>query len=73
LPESYIGRFGTGLVDADAASVGGIIDSVYPDPVDLDIVLIGDAARIGAAAEQLGPVSRMALADPDFAPPASAH
>jgi predicted Zn-dependent peptidase len=73
LPESYIGRFGTGLVDADAASVGGIIDSVYPDPADLDIVLIGDAARIGAAAEQLGPVSRMALADPDFAPPASAH
>ena len=68
LSESYIGEFGTNLVKVDAAAVRSVIDAEFPSPDSLDIVLIGDAARIGEAAAKLGPVTKMALAAPDFAP-----
>lgn len=68
LPESYIGEFGTELTNTDASALKAVIDRAYPAPADLAIVLIGDAAKIRAAAAQLGPVTEMALAATDFSP-----
>jgi zinc protease len=73
LPESYIGQFGTELVKVDAAAIRAVIDSAFPSPDNLDIVLIGDAALIGNAAAKLGPVTKMSLAAPDFTPAQGAH
>ena len=68
LPESYIGAYGTDLVKVDATAIRAVIDEAFPSPDNLDIVLIGDAARIKDAAEKLGPVTTMSLAAPDFTP-----
>jgi predicted Zn-dependent peptidase len=68
LPESYIGRFGSDLVATDAASVRAVIDTAFPSPDDLDIVLIGDAARIREALAKFGPVTTMPLSAPEFSP-----
>jgi predicted Zn-dependent peptidase len=73
LPESYIGHFGSDLLQTDAAAISAVIATAFPSADDLDIVLIGDAARIGDAAAKFGPVTRMPLAAPDFAPPSSAR
>jgi predicted Zn-dependent peptidase len=68
LPESYIGQFGTDLLKVDAAAIRAVIDTAFPSPDDLDIVLIGDAAHIADAAAKLGPVTKMSLSAPDFTP-----
>jgi zinc protease len=68
LPDSYIGQFGSDLLKVDAAAVRGVVDTAFPAPADLDIVVIGDAARIRGALEKFGPVTTMALADGDFTP-----
>jgi predicted Zn-dependent peptidase len=73
LPDSYIGEFGTALTNTDAAAVSQVIASAYPDPDNLAIVLIGDAAKIRAVAAQLGPLAEMPLAAPEFAPPGATH
>ncbi len=38
-----------------------VIDTAFPSPENLDIVLIGDAAAIGDVAAKLGPVTKMSL------------
>jgi len=68
LPESYIGHFGSDLVATDAASVGAVIDAAFPAPDDLDIVLIGDAAKIRESLSKFGPIVTMPLSAPEFAP-----
>ena len=59
-----------GGIGENAAAVRAVIADAYPSPDDLDIVLIGDAARIAGAAAKLGPVTRTTLAAPDYAPAA---
>ncbi len=66
LPESYIGHFGSDLVATDAVAVRAVIDDAFPSPDNLDIVLIGDAARIREAAAKFGPVTTIPLAAPSF-------
>ncbi len=66
LPESYIGHFGSDLVATDASAVRAVIDEAFPSPDNLDIVLIGDAARIREAAARFGPVTTIPLAAPNF-------
>jgi predicted Zn-dependent peptidase len=73
LPESYIGRFGSDLVATDAASVRAVIDAAFPSPDDLDIVLIGDAAKIRESIAKFGPVTTMPLSAPEFSAPDAAH
>ena len=68
LPESYIGHFGSDLVATDAASIHSVIDAAFPSPDDLDIVLIGDAAKIRDSLAQFGPVTTMPLSAPTFSP-----
>lgn len=73
LPESYIGHFGSDLVATGAASVRAVIDAAFPSPDDLDIVLIGDAARIRESIAKFGPVTTMPLSAPDFLPATAAR
>ena len=49
------------------------IAEAYPAAEDLDIVLIGDAARIREAAAKFGRVTTMPLAAADFSPAADAR
>jgi predicted Zn-dependent peptidase len=53
---------------ADAAAIRSAIDTRFPQPDRLAIVLIGDAAKIRATARRYGPVTEMKLADPSFSP-----
>ena len=54
----------------DAAAVRQAVDSAYPDATDVDIVLIGDAARIRDQVSKFGPMAETPLEAADFAPPA---
>jgi hypothetical protein len=53
----------------DAVAVRQVVDSAYPDAQDVDIVLIGDAARIRGLVSKFGPVAEKPLEATDFAPP----
>jgi len=69
LPESYIGHFGSDLVATDAASIHSVIDGAFPSPDDVDVVMIGDAAKIRDSLSKFGTVTTMPLSAPGFAPP----
>ncbi len=69
LPDSHIDDFGRELERVDTASVRQVVDNAYPEPSDVDIVLIGDAARMRDQAGQFGPVAEKPLEAPDFNPP----
>ena len=71
LPESYIDDFGHSLQGVDAALSRRVVENAYPEVADVQIVLIGDAARIRADAARLGPVREKSLAAPDFHAPAA--
>ena len=73
LPESYIGQFGTDLLKVDAAGIRTVIDTAFPSPENLDIVLIGDAAQIGDAVAKLGPVTKMSFSAPQYVPVSGGH
>lgn len=66
LPDSYIEDFAQSLRDVDAAVSQHVVDTAFPHVDDLDIVLIGDAARIRAEAAHFGPVREWPLSAPDF-------
>ena len=70
LPESYIDDFRPQLLRVDAAASKQVVATAYPSSEDLDIVLIGDAARIRADVAKLGPVLEKPLEAGDFEPPA---
>jgi predicted Zn-dependent peptidase len=66
LPESYIDDYTPALAHVDGAAVRKVIDEAFPDPKDVDVVLIGDAAKIRDAAARLGPVIETELDLPDY-------
>ena len=66
LPDSYIDGFDAALARVDEAESRQVIDDAFPDSANLDIVLIGDAARIRSAASEFGPVTEQALALPQY-------
>lgn len=70
LTQSYIDDFGAQLSRVDAASAREVIATAFPSSDEVDIVLIGDAARIRDAAANFGTVIEKPLAAPDFALPA---
>ena len=63
-------------VDQYATRIGAVDDAVaratirdsFPDSGNLAIVLVGDAAKIGAAAKKYGPVTTMSITDPAYYP-----
>lgn len=67
LPESYIDDFSSALDRVDAVQSRQVIDEAFPNSRDVDIVLIGDAARIRTEARAFGPLTERALAAPEFA------
>jgi predicted Zn-dependent peptidase len=69
LPDSYIDDFGHELLAVDAVGTRQVVDTAYPGSKDVDIVLIGDAARIRAEVSQFGPVAEKPLEAADFTPP----
>ncbi len=52
----------------DAAAVRRTIEQNFPQPDNLVLVLIGDAAKIRDAVKKYGPVTEMKITDPRFAP-----
>jgi zinc protease len=69
LPDSYVDDFPPALRQVDAAQSRAVIDAAFPDSEQVDLVLIGDAARIRTEAGHFGRVREKPLAAPDFRPP----
>jgi len=70
LPDSYIDDFGPQLLRVDAPASRQVVATAYPRAEDVDIVLIGDAARIRAEVSKFGAVLEKPLEAADFKPPA---
>jgi hypothetical protein len=58
------------LLQVDAAASMQVVAGAYPAAADVDIVLIGDAARIRAEVSKFGALTEKPLAAEDFEPPA---
>jgi predicted Zn-dependent peptidase len=66
LPHSYIDGYVDELLRVDAARSREVINTEFPEPGDVDIVLIGDAAQIRSGAAQFGTVTEKSIDAPDF-------
>ncbi len=66
LPDSNINEFPEALRAVDGEQSRQVIADAFPDSDDVDIVLIGDAARIRAEAATFGTLSERSLATPEF-------
>jgi len=62
----YIEGYGPALRQVRLADAARVIRQVFPDPDDIAMVLIGDAARLREAARRYGTVAEMKLTDPEF-------
>jgi len=70
-PISRISGYGSELLRVQPADIAHVIADAFPEPADLDLVLIGDAAKIRAEVAAFGPVSEKSLSAPDYSPPAA--
>jgi len=68
LPEGQIADFGAELMRVDEAACRQVVASAFPDSADVDLVLIGDAARIRQQVQKYGSVAEKPLEQPDFEP-----
>jgi hypothetical protein len=68
LGRSYIDEYPAQLAAVSVAEAHAVIEEAFPRADSVAIVGIGDAARIRSAVGEYGPVSRMALTDPQFQP-----
>jgi hypothetical protein len=66
-----VNDFAARVNGVDAAAARSAIAQSFPQPSDLAVVLIGDAAKIRADVAKYGPVREMKISDPSFAPPAA--
>lgn len=65
-PKSQLTEYFTRLDAVTPATTRAVIDSDFPDPSRVVIVLIGKASEIAAIAATYGPVETKTLADPGF-------
>jgi predicted Zn-dependent peptidase len=63
-----VNEYAARVTKVDAAAVRSTIEQSFPQPDNLAIVLIGDAAKIRDAVKKYGPVTEMKITDPRFAP-----
>jgi zinc protease len=63
-----VDEYAARVTKVDAAAVRSTIEQSFPQPADLVIVLIGDAATIRDAVKKYGPVTEMKIIDPRFSP-----
>jgi zinc protease len=68
LDRSYIDAYATQIGAVDVTATRSLIDRVYPRGDNLVLVLIGDAAKIRDKIGKYGPVTEMALQQPEFHP-----
>ena len=75
LPCSHIDEYAPQLAAVDTALSRRVVDTAFPSADNLDIVVIGDAARLRAQVAAFGPVTEKPLQAPDFeaAVPQVAH
>ena len=67
----YIDDYPAELAAVDRDAARAVIAEAFPDPRNAVLVVIGDAARIGAQLGGFGPMARMRLNDPQFGPEAA--
>jgi zinc protease len=69
LGKGYIDDYPAQLAAVGVAEAQAVIEEVFPRADSVAVVAIGDAARIRGAVGEYGPVSQIALTDPEFAAP----
>ena len=65
---AYINDYGQALVSADTEAVAAVIDTVFPEPGNLVLLLLGDAEAIRERAGDYGPVTEIQITEPYFRP-----
>lgn len=68
LDRGYIEQYSDAVNAVDAAAARASITAVFPQPKQLQIVVIGPAAAIRAGLRKYGPITELKLTDPEFAP-----
>jgi len=68
LDESFINDYGAAVASASSEDIQAVINSVYPHPENLVLVIIGDAEQLRDVVAKYGPVTEMSIADPRFRP-----
>jgi zinc protease len=68
LGKDYIEGYAPALQKVDLAETAAVTADAFPQPEDLVMVLIGDAAKIRGGVAKYGAVTEFKLSDPDFAP-----
>ena len=68
LDRDDVDQFAARVRAVDAAAARRALETAFPDPGDLAIVLVGDAARIREDVRKYGPVTEMKITDPRFRP-----
>ena len=63
-----VNEYATRVTKVDMAAVRSAIERSFPQPDNLAVVLIGDAAKIRDAVKKYGTVTEMKITDPRFAP-----
>ncbi len=63
-----VDEYAARVTRVDATAVRSTIEQSFPQPDNLVIVLIGDAAKIRDAVKKYGQVTEMKITDPRFAP-----
>lgn len=63
-----VNDYATRVAQVDANAARSVIERTFPQPTNLTLVLIGDAAKIRADVSKYGPVREMKISDPSFAP-----
>ncbi len=63
-----VNEYAARVTKVDLAAVRSTIEQSFPQPDNLVIVLIGDAAKIRDAVKKYGPVTEMKITDPRFTP-----
>jgi zinc protease len=69
LGKGYIDDYPAQIAAVGVAEAQAVIEEAFPRADSVAVVAIGDAARIRGAVEEYGPVSQIALTDPEFAAP----
>ena len=65
-----VNEYAERVLSVDAVAVRSTIEQSFPQPDDVALVLIGDAAKIRDAVRKYGPVTEMKITDPRFTPAA---
>jgi zinc protease len=66
LGAGYIEDYGTQLQSVTLPEMQAVIDTAFPSPEAVAIVLIGDAAELRDQVGRYGPITHMPLTQPDF-------